>query len=395
MDMWDLKFWKRLRGICIDIERSGSKISPKGLVSTANRSIVHDYIRDMLQPIVRSLTLQLLRSSLLISLPLVSWAQSPLTTIAFGSCDHQDYAPKLWDRILEQHPQLWIWGGDNVYGDTYDMDTLRAKYARQLAQPGYRKLTETAAITGTYDDHDYGLNDGGKEYAKRAESRDVLFDFLGLPKDDPARRRTGAYHSRIFGHVGRQVKVINLDTRYFRDSLRQELYRDTATGKIERRNLPAPGLDILGDEQWTWLEQELRGSTAAVHIINSSIQVIAAGHRFEKWANFPDAQERLYRLIAASDAARVFIISGDRHIAECSRVQKPFMKEPLYDITSSGLTHTWPAIRTEGNPDRVGHLIVKRNYGVIKIDWQAASPKVSIEIRGHDDEPYAVYRIFE
>ena len=395
MDVRDLKFGKRLRGICIDIERSGSKISPKDLASKGKSPNLHVYFRFMVHTVIQSLAIKIFRCCLLVALPLFTKAQAPLTTIAFGSCDHQDYAPKLWDRILEQHPQLWIWGGDNVYGDTYQMDTLRAKYARQLAQPGYRKLTETAAITGTYDDHDYGLNDGGKEYTKRAESRDVLFDFLGLPKNDPARRRTGAYHSRVFGPVGRQVKVINLDTRYFRDSLRQELYRDTATGKIERRNLPAPGLDILGDEQWAWLENELRGSTAAVHIINSSIQVIAAGHRFEKWANFPDAQDRLYRLIAASGAARVFIISGDRHIAECSRVQKPFMKEPLYDITSSGLTHTWPAVRTEENADRVGDLVVKRNFGLIRIDWSTAGPKVFVEIRGHDATPYATWRLFE
>lgn len=349
----------------------------------------------MQHPILRSPAHQILRFALLITLPIGSSAQSPLTTIAFGSCDHQDYGPKLWDRIAEQRPQLWIWGGDNVYGDTFDMDTLRAKYTRQLAQPGYRRLMEKAAITGTYDDHDYGLNDGGKEYTKRAESRDVLFDFLGLPKDDPARSRAGAYHSRIYGPADRQVKVINLDTRYFRDSLRQEFYRDTATGRIEKRNLPTPGLDILGEEQWAWLEQELKGSTAAVHIINSSIQVIAAGHRFEKWANFPDAQERLYRLIAASGAARVFIISGDRHIAECSRIQKPNMKVPLYDITSSGLTHTWPAVRTEENPDRVGDLIVKRNFGLIRIDWSTAGPKVSVEIRGHDAAPYATWRLFE
>jgi alkaline phosphatase D len=322
-------------------------------------------------------------------------AQEPLTTIAFGSCDHQDNPVKLWDKILEQRPQLWIWGGDNIYGDSYVMDTLRAKFARQKSNLGYAKLRASAMITGTWDDHDYGLNDGGKEYIKRSESRELLFDFLDIPADDPARKHEGAYHSRVYGPPGRQVKVINLDTRYFRDSLRQELFRDPASGRMEKKNLPAPGLDILGAEQWNWLEQELRQSTAAVNIINSSIQVIAAGHRFEKWANFPDAQERLYRLIASSGAQRVFIISGDRHIAECSRIQKPYMKMPLFDVTSSGLTHTWPVVRTEENADRVGDLVVKRNYGLIRIDWQRNSPKISVEIRGHDEVPYAVYRLFE
>ena len=71
------------------------------------------------------------------------------------------------------------------------------------------------------------------------------------------------------------------------------------------------------------------------------------------------------------------------------------MKEPLYDITSSGLTHTWPAVRTEDNPDRVGELVVKRNFGVIRIDWSTGAPKVSVEIRGHDAAPYATWRLFE
>ena len=32
---------------------------------------------------------------------------------------------------------------------------------------------------------------------------------------------------------------------------------------------------MLGDEQWKWLEQELATSTAAVHIIASSVQVLS------------------------------------------------------------------------------------------------------------------------
>lgn len=42
-----------------------------------------------------------------------------------------------------------------------------------------------------------------------------------------------------------------------------------------------PG-DILGEEQWQWLEQQLRGSDAGVHIIVSSIQVCVAHSRL-RW----------------------------------------------------------------------------------------------------------------
>jgi len=39
-------------------------------------------------------------------------------TIAFGSCNKQFLENKLWDDIIEQQPDVWIWGGDNVYADT-------------------------------------------------------------------------------------------------------------------------------------------------------------------------------------------------------------------------------------------------------------------------------------
>jgi alkaline phosphatase D len=335
----------------------------------------------------RTLTAVLLSG--LCILAMVAIRQKPLERIAFGSCDHQNNPVKLWEQVLKQKPGLWIWGGDNVYGDTEDMDTLRSKYARQKSNPGYKRLRESSKITGTWDDHDYGVNDGGKEYRFRDRSRDILFDFLDIPAQDPARRHKGAYHSRSYGPKDSQVKVINLDTRYFRDPLTRVTSMDPQTGKQEQRYEKVEGRDILGEEQWAWLEKELKDSKASINIINSSIQVISSEHRFEKWVNFPTARKRLFDLIRASGAKGVFIISGDRHIAELSKIELEGMPYPLYDLTSSGLTHTWGTARPEENSHRVGELIVKRNFGLLLIDWSSVKPKVRFEIRGHDDEVYA------
>lgn len=315
--------------------------------------------------------------------------QKPLTTIAFGSCDNQYVKPKFWMEINALHPQLWIWGGDIVYGDTYDMDTLRHKYNVQKNQPGYQELLSYAEVTGVYDDHDYGLNDGGSNYKRREESRDILFDFLNIPANDSIRKREGGYSSRVYGPAGKQVKVINLDTRYFRDQLEKETYTNAA-GQQETRYKSIPDRDILGDAQWLWLERELK-TAAEVTIINSSIQLISSEHRFEKWANFPTAQERLYKLIAASGKKGIFVISGDRHIAELSSVRLPGMNYPLYDFTSSGMTHTWPAYREETNSHRVGKLIAQKNFGVINIDWSGKHPQVRVQIQGRDNAVFAEY----
>lgn len=321
----------------------------------------------------------------------VAKRQKPLERIAFGSCDHQNNPVKLWEEVMKQKPDLWIWGGDIVYGDTEDMDTLRSKYARQKADPGYSRLMESVKITGTYDDHDYGVNDGGSEYRFRDQSRDILFDFLDIPVNDPARRHKGAYHSRTFGPKGRQVKVINLDTRFFRDPLTRVTTTDPHTGRQEQRYEAVEDRDILGEEQWAWLERELKDSKASIHILNSSIQVVSAEHRFEKWANFPTARKRLFDLVRTSGANGVLIISGDRHIAELSKIDLEGLSYPLYDLTSSGLTHTWSTVRPEENSHRVGELVVKRNFGLLRIDWSSSKPAVRFEIRGHGGEVYATH----
>lgn len=319
-------------------------------------------------------------------------SQVPLTTIAFGSCDDQYRPVKMWNEINAQKPQLWIWGGDNMYGDSYSMDTLKRKYDLQRQQPGYQQLMASAWITGIYDDHDYGLNDGGKEYKHRWESKNLLFDFLGFAKNHPDRMHEGAYNSQVFGPAGKQIKVINLDTRYFRDTLEREMYT-LPDGQKESRYKRVEGRDILGETQWKWLEEQLTNSKASIHIINSSIQVIASDHRFEKWANFPDAQKRLYALIAKTKAKGVLIISGDRHCAEYSKIDLPGLGYPLYDFTSSGLTHSWPAYREEKNIHRVGPLIAERNFGLIRINWEKPQPELHLQVIGAEGKQLSDLKI--
>lgn len=53
------------------------------------------------------------------------------------------------------------------------------------------------------------------------------------------------------------LQVIVLDTRYHRDPLRSDG-------------------SILGDTQWAWLEEELRGPRSEITIIGSSVQVFCS-----------------------------------------------------------------------------------------------------------------------
>lgn len=311
-----------------------------------------------------------------------------VTRIAFGSCSRQSSEEQLWEEIVRLKPDLWIWGGDNIYGDTHDMDVMRKKYEQQKNRPSYQQLLKTCPVTGTWDDHDYGINDGGKYYSRKNESKELALAFLDIPATHPVRKRDGLYYSFTLGKAPRDILILNLDTRWFRDTIYKAFYFDSIANRRRYRYLPNDSGDMLGETQWKWLEDEIKKSKAALIIINSSIQVIAEEHDFEKWANLPRARQRLFNLIQKYADKRILIISGDRHIAEISKIELPGLPYPLYDITSSGLTHTWTEAWNERNRHRVGELIMQKNFGLLEVVWDRPSPLIRIKIYGKDNAVY-------
>ena len=83
----------------------------------------------------------------------------------------------------------------------------------------------------------------------------------------------------------------------------------------------------------------------------------------------------MIELLSRTQPKGVIFLSGDRHIAEFSAMPVPGLKQPVYDFTSSGLTHTWSSAMEEPNRYRVGKLIMERNFGVL--EFQKAGRKVN------------------
>ncbi len=313
-----------------------------------------------------------------------SQGQKKETVIAFGSCDDDDRPQEMWNDIVKLKPAIWIWGGDNIYADSGDTLELKRRYQKQASDPVYQKLLAICPITGTWDDHDYGMNDGGKFWPHKDEAKKMAMKFLHLPKNDPAWHRPGIYNSTEIKDGNTKIKIINLDTRYFRDTIMKVYYKPEGSETKEFKYEPNKTGDVLGEAQWKWLEDELRKSNATVNIVNSSIDVIPEEHRFEKWANLPAARERFLKLLSDSKK-KIILVSGDRHIAEFSKIQLPGSKYPLYEFTSSGITHTWPQKWEEKNRYRIGRLIIEKNFGLILISQSKGKTNVRMEVRGKDD----------
>ncbi|MBM3801081.1 MAG: alkaline phosphatase family protein [Acidimicrobiia bacterium] len=330
------------------------------------------------------LLMLVIRCLLLITLAAPAWPREadprqPLKRIAFGSCAKQDQPQPIWDQIVRTQPDLFLFIGDNIYADTEDMEVMRTKYAKLGAVPGFQRLRKICPILATWDDHDFGVNDGGWEYPKRVESQQVFLDFFREPPDSPRRKQEGVYDSRVFGPEGKKTQIVLLDTRYFRSPLK----RGEPGERMKYVPNPDPSATILGEAQWRWLERQLK-IPAQIRIIVSSIQVVTEDYHSEKWANFPLEREKLYRLIKDAQASGVIFISGDTHWAELSMMDGS-VGYPLYDLTSSSLNAAFKKWRPyEPNRHRVGTMNWGDNFGVIDISWQSADPRISLQIR--DDE---------
>ena len=296
-------------------------------------------------------------------------------TIAFGSGNNQRKKNPFWNDILALKPDVWIWGGDNIYCDTENMVTLAKCYTKQRKKADYKNFIDKVEIIGVWDDHDYGVNDGGAEYPKKEASQKLYLDFLDVSKSDARRKQKGTYHVVNYKISGKNIKIILLDTRYFRTALSL----DKHTNKRYKPNKYGVGT-ILGEKQWVWIENELKNSNADYNIIISSIQFLSDQHGFEAWGTMPHEVDRMEATIIKSKAKGVIILSGDRHISEISLKEIGSEKYKLLDFTSSGLTHSYTGYTGEPNPFRVSDVIYQKSYGIVKFNLK--NKKVNFEMWG-------------
>ena len=324
-------------------------------------------------------------------------------SIAFGSCARETEAQPIWNDIAATKPDAFLFIGDNQYADVRYKNGKRVRgpvtdparfeqaYNVLANKPEFKNFREQVPVfMGTWDDHDYGKNDGGKEFSLKQESQAAFLDFFGFTKDHALREQAGIYHAEIIENAGHKIQIIMLDTRYHRDALSKNV-NDQAPNKGPY----APSSDIntsmLGEKQWKWLETELK-KTADVRVIVSSIQVVAFEHGWEGWGTMPHERQRLFDLIDETKANGVVFLSGDRHLMEISKDtgqlghNTPY---PIWDFTSSGLTQKHAEVN-EANTFRVGKVARQTHYGVVEILWNEADimkSQINMLALGLNNEP--------
>ena len=309
-----------------------------------------------------------------------------LTRILVASCLDEEKADSASMRSAgAETADLFLMIGDNVYGDKNgpaymnnqpDLDELRESFRDLAARDDFKAVRAKFPMMVAWDDHDMGANDAGREFPFRRLAERIHERFWGLENQDVGAY-PGTYYARTFGPEGQRTQVIMLDTRFFRSALTPT---DEWNKKGKERYIPSsdPSQDMLGNDQWTWLENRLQ-DPADLRLIVSSIQVLPTdGHGFEAWRTLPLEQQRLYRLIRESEAKGVVFVSGDRHTSFLYE-DKEALTYPVSEITASSLNVAFAETTAEMDKAQVGEGYPPENYGAIGIDWAAGTVRLEIK----------------
>ncbi len=299
-------------------------------------------------------------------------------TFAFAACQRweEGYYTAYPHLVAEDGVEFVIWLGDYIYetsqggvrpttfGEATTLAEYRLLYDMYRSDPNLRAAHAAFPWIITWDDHEFVddyVGDGAEDDFARndpvlmASQRQRRFEAYQAwwenqpvrlpPPDGPDYRiyRTFAY--------GQLLQLQVLDTRQYRSRL--ECYYDFVGRRCP--GSPAEDTKMLGDEQESWLFDELRRSPAiwnvlAQGVVMSETPIIVGEQRlynFDQWDGFAADRQRLLQFLHDEAIPNPIVISGDIHIGGVSDLKLDFADESSPTVASelvcSSLASDFPA----------------------------------------------------
>lgn len=286
-------------------------------------------------------------------------AKDPNHLRVFVASCLSDYYDKLqkkqWQQISEQKPDLLFLIGDNVYVDRNPYKSVNDiseqhiwnRYVDTRQSFDLYKMKNLIPTFATWDDHDYGANDGNSSFVLKDFSKKIFKLFF--PMNENSMISSGPGVASAFKIKNQQFLL--LDDRYFRTALK------------------ATPQSHFGKEQNEWIFEKIKSHKGPTWLISGD-QFFGDYHSFESFAgNHPQDFKEFIKNLKKINRPVVFV-SGDRHIAELMKIEKSVLGYQTYEITSSGLhTKMFPdALEKNPNKRRIFGKDGESNYLDLKID---------------------------
>ncbi len=294
----------------------------------------------------------------------LSFRTAPAAMAAFsvgiGSCARAAEDPQqlIWDAAIRRDPDLFIWLGDNIYGDSPRAEILADEYQHQRSIERFVPFGQRTSQLAIWDDHDFGLNDADRTFSGKFDALDVFKRYWANPAygDD---QTAGVFFSHSYGGVD----FFCLDVRFHRDP----------NDEADRA-----GKTMLGAGQKEWLKEGLRQSKAPFKILLSgSGWTEAKGAGGDSWASFLQERDEIFEFIQQEEINGVVLISGDTHVAELNAIPRSEQGGyDLYDLVSSPLAQDTSDSWMERRPERRIRQVYfgGTSFGLLSFDMTADDP---------------------
>ena len=290
----------------------------------------------------------------------------------------------IFETMAKERSAFMLWLGDAWYTrevDYYSEWGLWYRASHDRAIPVLQNFLKSMPQLATWDDHDYGPNDIGKNYILKETSRKIFNSYFCNPSS--GENGEGIYTMTSWG----DADIFLTDDRWWRSADRM---KDSIDGK------PNPEKRMLGKQQMEWLKNSLLYSNATFKIITVGSQVLNPVSPFDKWKDFPVEYQELMDFLKEYKINGVLFLTGDRHHSEIIKLERPGTY-PLYDVTVSPLTsgtHTFGTAE-KNNPDRVFGLDEKQSYGKFSFSGTRGNRKLTVEFLGVKGEKLGEWSIIE
>lgn len=276
--------------------------------------------------------------------------------IAMGSCIQEKWQnPGIWEALVRSQPDYFFIIGDTVYADRIwqggDDDDVKPadpvqlwnQYTRYFKNIIFYKSLRLIPTIATWDDHDYGINNGDATYPYRNEALRVFHSMFAQNPDFTASAVKGPGVSFAFAAFGQNY--IFLDDRSFKAPLASDF-------------IPY----LYGPDQHDFMFNVMAQSIRPTWMLSGMPFFGAYNEKESLEGDYPEAYQYLMAQFSQFPAPIGFM-SGDTHFSEVMAIEKEILGYPTLEITASSIhSYTRDKAKKKKNPRRVhwfnGHNIV-------------------------------------
>lgn len=283
--------------------------------------------------------------------------------VSFVSC--VDIEPnEIWSDMAKVGVDTVCLMGDTPYIDSMDLEVVRNKHRKFLQMPDLAALATHTSTIGTWDDHDFGLNNGNglNLMLGKAGTRRGFVEYRAHAQYGNSREE-GVYHKVDRG----MIEIFMLDPRYFSQTEKSPVAPEQPT--------------CFGVDQWKWLLRSLRASKAPFKVLS-----LGAIWQDKKNKETDDLFTYWYERDALLDAIRdekisgVVLLGGDIHVAR-HLIHPKRVGYDLHDfVISPGHTRTITKLDVF-HPSLEWSLVEGWQYLTLTADGRGETPQLIAEYR--------------